>query len=73
VAKRLDLDRDSAASLVRQVARCLSVYVEAHKVRHLVQKLPREMKGISRSTRLNADWRPVLGSFPNMPLRHAAT
>jgi uncharacterized protein (DUF2267 family) len=46
LAKRLDLDRRSAATLVRQVAACLSVYVDAHEVRHLVQQLPREMKGI---------------------------
>ena len=46
LAKRLDLDRGNAASLVRQVAGCLSVYVDAHEVRHLVQQLPGEMKGI---------------------------
>jgi uncharacterized protein (DUF2267 family) len=44
MAKRLDLDRASAAALVRQVADCLSDVVDIHEVRHLVQQLPREMK-----------------------------
>jgi uncharacterized protein (DUF2267 family)/predicted transcriptional regulator len=46
MAQRLELDRRSAATLVRQVADCLSDVMDVHEVRHLVQQLPREMKSI---------------------------
>jgi uncharacterized protein (DUF2267 family)/predicted transcriptional regulator len=46
MAQRLELDRRSAASLVRQLADCLSDVMDAQEVRHLVQQLPREMKSI---------------------------
>jgi uncharacterized protein (DUF2267 family) len=46
LAKRLDLDRQSAASLVRRVASSLNDFVDDHEIRHLMQQLPREMKRI---------------------------
>jgi uncharacterized protein (DUF2267 family)/predicted transcriptional regulator len=46
LARRLDLDRPSAASLARQVAASLTTFISAPEVRHALQQLPRELKEI---------------------------
>jgi uncharacterized protein (DUF2267 family) len=46
MAQKLDLDADHAMELVRKVAACLSDFVSAGEVEHVVSQLPREMKEI---------------------------
>lgn len=46
MAQRLDLDPEHAMTLVRKVASCLSDFVSAGEIEHVVSQLPREMKEI---------------------------
>lgn len=46
LARRLHLDRASAASLARQVAASLTTSISAPEVRHVLQQLPRELREI---------------------------
>jgi len=46
LSRRLDLDLETAASLLRRVAGCLDHFVSSEEVGHLVEQLPKEMKQV---------------------------